>query len=70
MLWFANALICVGLWTLGYKWRHSFLFSIAGELIYTVQSARAGQIELASICAVFCFLAFRNWLKWGKDATV
>ena len=68
MLWIANALIVVGLWTLGYKWRHSFLFSIAGELIYTVVSYSQNQLELCFICAVFCFLAFRNWIKWGKNA--
>lgn len=68
MLWFANLLIVIGLWTLGHKWRHAFLFSIAGEAIYTVNSLRAGHYELAFICVVFCVLAFRNWLKWGKNA--
>ena len=65
MLWFANALIVIGLWTLGYKWRHAFLFSIAGEAIYTVVAYRTGQLELAFICFVFCVLALRNWVKWA-----
>lgn len=65
MLWFANLLIVIGLWTLGYKWRHAFLFSIAGELIYTLVSYARGDYELCTICIVFCILAFRNWWKWG-----
>lgn len=65
MLWFANLLIVCGLWFIGYKWRHAFLFSIAGETVYTVVAYQTEQWELCAICFVFCLLAFRNWVKWG-----
>ena len=66
MLWFANLLIVIGIWTLGYRWRHAFLFSIAGESVYTLVAWRTGQFELAFICGVFCILAARNWWLWRK----
>ena len=68
MLWFANTLILFGMWTLGYRWRHAFLFSIAGEAIWAIIAYRTSQIELAAICAVFCCIAGRNWWKWGHDS--
>lgn len=67
MLWIANLLIIVGLWSIGYKWRHSFLFSIAGEALYTYVALSTKQWELGFICIVFCLLAFRNWCKWAKS---
>ena len=67
MLWIANILILIGLWLVGYKWRHAFLFSIAGEALYSWMSYKTGQTELCFICVVFCVLAFRNWWKWGND---
>ncbi len=68
MTWLANLLIIVGIWQLGNKRRHAFLFSIAGELIWTATAFMAHNYDLASICAVFCVLAFRNWWKWGADS--
>jgi hypothetical protein len=67
MLWIANILICIGLWTIGYKWRPAFLFSIAGEVLYTVMAYQKEQWELCFICVVFCALAARNWFLWGKN---
>ncbi len=68
MLWFANALILIGMWSLGHKWRHAFLFSVAGESIWSSVAWTRGDIELASICLVFCVVTLRNWWKWGADA--
>lgn len=51
---------------LGYKWRHSFLFSIFGEALYTYWAFAEGLIELGTICIVFCLIAFRNWWKWRE----
>jgi len=65
MLWFANVLILIGMWMLGYKWRPAFLFSIAGEAIWAVDAYQKNHIELAVICAVFCIVTARNWWKWA-----
>jgi len=64
--WLGNILIVIGLWKVGDKWRHAFLFSIAGEICYIVRSILAADWALASICIVFCLMAFINWIKWGR----
>lgn len=66
--WVGNVLIVVGLWKIGDKWRHAFLFSIAGETCWMLASALSGDWALFSICAVFNIMAVRSWLKWGKEA--
>lgn len=68
MLWLANLLILIGMWTLGNRWRHAFLFSIAGEVVWAIVAASRSQWELSFICAVFCVVAARNWVRWGKDS--
>ena len=65
--WIGNFLIVIGLWKIGDKWRHAFLFSIAGETAWTIAALNAQDYALAFICTVFNILAFRNWRKWGKD---
>jgi hypothetical protein len=67
LAWIGNLLIVVGLYKIGDKWRHAFLFSIAGELLYIARSVAAKDWALAFICVVFCAMAFRNWVKWGED---
>lgn len=67
--WFANILIVIGIWKIGDKWRHAFLFSIAGETLWTIKAGWQGQYDLAVICFVFCVLAFRNWLAWGRGSS-
>jgi hypothetical protein len=67
MAWLGNLLIIIGLWKIGDKWRHAFLFSIAGELCYIWRSILLRDWPLAFICVVFCGMAFVNWLKWGRD---
>lgn len=66
MLWIANAIIILGLWLIGYKWRHAFLFTAVGEALYLVWAFQNGMTELGLLCVVFCFLAIRNWWKWGR----
>ena len=68
LAWIGNLLIVVGLWKIGDKWRHAFLFSIAGELAYIARSVAVGDWALAFICVVFCAMALRSWIKWGRDA--
>ena len=69
--WIGNFLIVIGLWKIGDKWRHAFLFSIAGESAWIAKSLLAGQPDyaLATIRSVFCIMAFMNWRKWGNDAS-
>lgn len=66
LAWIGNLLIVVGLWKIGDKWRHAFLFSIAGELLYVARSVANRDWALASICVVFCAMALVNWIKWGR----
>lgn len=65
--WLGNVLIIIGLWKVGEKHRHAFLFSIAGEVCYIVRSIAVADWALAFICVVFCAMAFINWIKWGRD---
>lgn len=67
MLWLANAIIIVGLWLLGYKWRHAFLFTVAGEAIYVYWSCVNGVTEIAVISCLLCILAVRNWWLWRPN---
>jgi hypothetical protein len=69
LAWIGNLLIVVGLYKIGDKWRHAFLFSIAGEILYIARSVAVKDWALAFICVVFCAMAFRNWIKWGEDDT-
>lgn len=65
--WLGNVLIVIGLWKIGDRWRHAFLFSIAGEMAYIWASYRAENWALFSICIVFCGMAARSWVKWGQN---
>ena len=67
--WIGNLFIVVGLWKIGDKCRHAFLFSIIGETAWVAKSLLLPDPDyaLACICAIFCGMAFRNWLKWGQD---
>lgn len=65
--WLANALILFGMFRLGDKWRHAFLFSIAGEAMWSYVAYTRSEYDLMVICVVFCGMAFRNWLKWGSQ---
>lgn len=64
--WLGNLCIVIGLWKIGDKWRHAFLFSIVGECCYIARSVAVKDWPLAFICVVFCAMAFVNWVKWGK----
>ncbi len=66
LAWIGNLLIIVGLWKVGDKWRHCFLFSIAGECCYVARSIVTHDWPLAFICVVFCCMAGINWVKWGR----
>ena len=67
--WVGNFFIVIGLWKIGDKWRHAFLFSIVGETAWIAKSVVVQDWALATICLVFNVMAFRNWVKWGKDET-
>lgn len=65
--WLGNLFIIGGLWGIGSKYRHAFLASIVGEVIWLVKAAYCEQYDLAAMCVVFAALAARSWYKWGKD---
>ena len=64
MGWVGNVFIVIGLYFIGEKKRWAFLFSVVGELIWCLFSLYKQQYDLAFICAVFCALALRSWIKW------
>lgn len=64
--WIGNLLIVCGLYKIADKWRHAFLFSIAGETCWMIASYSRGDWALLSICAVFNVMALRSWVKWGR----
>jgi hypothetical protein len=65
--WIGNIAIVIGLWKIGDKWRHAFLFSIAGETAWIIAALHSQDYALATICTIFNIMAFRNWIKWGKS---
>lgn len=65
MGWLGNILIVIGLWKLGYKHKSAFLFTAAGEAIWTGYAAYLQMWDLAAVCVVFGVLAMRNWLMWS-----
>lgn len=64
---FASFLLFVGLVLLGRKRRAGFLFSIAGEVLWTAAALNRGMYDLAVVCAVFGFMAALNFRQWGKS---
>lgn len=68
--WIGNVLIVIGLWKVGDKTRKAFLFSIAGETLWTFAGLLTQNYALSFICAVFCVMAARNFFKWGQDVRV
>lgn len=64
--WVGTILLGVGLYLIGYKWRHAFLFSIAGEALWLVKSLALGQYDLAVCTIMFLALALKNWFQWRE----
>ena len=50
---------------LGNKWRVAFLFTLAVEAIWCGIGIRTGQYDLSFVCGLACFMALRNFRKWG-----
>lgn len=67
MTWIANGLIVIGMILIGSRRRSAFLFSAAGESIWTYWAASVGMYDLASICGLFVVLALVNWRRWGRE---
>ena len=67
MTWVANGLIVIGMILIGGKRRSAFLFSAAGELLWTGAAAVKGMWDLAFICGLFVVLALVNWKRWGSE---
>jgi hypothetical protein len=67
--WIGNAFICTGLWYIGEKKWWAFLFSIIGELAWTVYAVETKLWPLAFICIVFGTLAIRNLYLWKTGKT-
>lgn len=66
--WLGNIFIVIGLWKIADKWRNAFLFSIVGESAWIAKSLITQDYALAFICTVFNIMAFRSYIKWGRDA--
>ncbi len=67
MGWIGNIFIVIGLWKMGSKDIHAFVWSIIGELIWVGYAISIGMYDLAAVCAVFALLAGRNWYLWNKE---
>lgn len=67
--WIGNVFIVIGLYKIADKWRHAFLFSIAGESCWMVNSYFRADWALFSICAVFNVMALRSFVKWGRSGS-
>lgn len=68
MGWIANALLLIGFWLIGKKYRIAFLFTFAGEVLWVITCiARETSLDMIAICLVFAVLALRNFILWGKQ---
>jgi hypothetical protein len=65
--WIGNAFVIAGCYGIGNKWRHAFLLTAVGEVVWIATAMLRGQYDLAAICVVFGVLAVRNWWLWGND---
>jgi hypothetical protein len=67
MTWIGNALILIGMYLIGKKYRSAFLWSAAGETIWTCCATANGQYDLSFICGVFVIVALINYWRWGRE---
>ena len=65
--WIGNVFIVAGLYGLGNKSRNAFIYSIAGEILWTINATIRHDWALASICVVFGLMAVRGFFMWGTN---
>ncbi len=66
MGWVANIFLLIGLVGLGKKWKHAFLFTAVGEVLWVVESVLIARWDMITLCAVFAVLALWNWVVWNR----
>jgi nicotinamide riboside transporter PnuC len=62
--WIGNVFLISAMLLLGRKWRHAFLLTAVGEVIWCASSALIGRWDMISLCVLFAILAVRNWWVW------
>ena len=65
--WIANVFLIVGLVLIGRKWKHAFVLTVVGEVLWTIESIRIGRPDMIFLCVVFAGLAGLNWWKWNRE---
>jgi hypothetical protein len=70
LAWTGNVFLISGLYLAGRKWRHAMLLTVAGEILYTVESYRIGRPDFVFLCVVFTILTARNWWLWSGQETL
>lgn len=66
MGWFANLLLIVCSWRIGYGDRHALLYGVAGSFLWAIRGFETGQIDLATIEIVLGLLQLRSWKMLGR----
>jgi hypothetical protein len=66
--WVGNILILVALWQTGCKNKTGWLWSIAGNTVWSYYAIRLQMWDMLFVDLTALFLAVYNWQKWRKDA--
>ena len=65
--WVASIVTLMGVWAIGNKCRWGFLLGVLGEMFWIVYSYHMHSWELGLMSAVFVFVYFRNYWRWGCE---
>lgn len=64
--WSGNVVLITGLLLIGRRYRHAFAWTVAGEVIWLIESIRLARVDMAFLCLVFAAIAAYNWRLWVK----
>lgn len=62
--WSGNLFLIVAFILIGRKWRHAFLGTFTGEVLWLVEGIRMDRWDIAIQCGVFAVIALFNWWSW------
>lgn len=66
MGWVGNVFLILGLVLAGRKWKHAYAWTVAGEVLWLIESAKLVRWDMIVLCAVFAVIAAWNWWQWVR----
>jgi hypothetical protein len=65
--WAGNLALIISLYAMHPRRRWPFVMSVVGEALWLVVSVDRRSADMIFLCVVFCVLAVRNFVKWGRQ---